>query len=123
MGPTTWERNGKMLAMLLATLVMAGLATYREVSAEGITPSEWVTVVIALFTTFTVWATANITGFAKAKTLVAAAGLVLNALVSAIVGGITTDEAMMLVIMFLGALGVAGAPAPKQVVDSTVTAK
>lgn len=109
--------------MLLATIVMAVLASYREFVADGsMTPSEWVLVVVAVFTTFTVWATANITGFEKAKTLVAAAGLVLNLLVAFIVAGITTDEWMLLALQFLGALGVAGAPAPKQVVERTVIA-
>jgi hypothetical protein len=96
--------------MLLATLVMAGLAAYREAATDGMTPSEWVTVVIALFTTINVWATANVPAWASAKTFVAAVGLVLNLLVSAIVGGITGDEWMLLAIQFLGALGVVGAP-------------
>lgn len=117
----SWKTHGKSLAMLLATLVMAALASYREFVADGsMTPSEWVTVVIAVFTTFTVWAAANISGFDKAKTLVAAAGLILNLLVSVIVGGITSDEWMLLAVQFLGALGVARAPAPKQVVERTV---
>lgn len=119
----SWKTHGKTLAMLFATLLMAGLAAYREFVADGnMTPSEWVLVVVALFTTFTVWAAANISGFDKAKTYVAAAGLVLNLLVSIIVGGITTDEWMLLAVQFLGALGVAGAPAPKQIVERTVIA-
>jgi hypothetical protein len=105
-----WSKYGKSLAMLIATLVMAGLATYRAAAADGMTPSEWVTVVIALFTTVNVWATANIPQWSSAKTFVAALGLVLNLLVSAIVGGISSDEWMLLAIQFLGALGVVGAP-------------
>jgi len=116
-----WSKYGKTYAMLLATLVMAGLATYREVAADGMTPSEWVTVVIALFTTFTVWGAANVPAFSKAKTLMAAIGLVLNLLVSVIVGGITTDEWMMLVIQFIGALGVAVAPARSVISNAPVT--
>lgn len=118
----SWKTHGKSLAMLFATLVMAGLAAFREFNADNaMTPSEWVLVVIALFTTFTVWAAANVTGFDRAKTLVAAVGLVLNLLVSLIIGGITTDEWMLLAVQFLGALGVAGAPANKKVVERTVT--
>jgi uncharacterized membrane protein (UPF0182 family) len=105
-----WQKYGKTYAMLIATLVMAGLASYRALAVDGMTPSEWVSVVIALFTTITVWGAANIPSFAKAKTLMAAVGLVLNLLVSLIVGGITSDEWMFLAIQFLGALGVAVAP-------------
>lgn len=111
----TWKTHGKSIVMLLATLVMAVLASLREFGSDGMTPSEWVTVVIALFTTVTVWAAANVPNFKNAKTVVAAVGLVLNLLVSLIVGGITSDEWMLLAIQFLGALGVAGAPATKQV--------
>lgn len=107
----SWKTHGKSIAMLLATVVMAGIAGYRELSADGMTPSEWVTVVIALFTTITVWAAANVPSFARAKTFVAAVGLVLNLLVSVIVGGITGDEWLLLAVNFLGALGVAVAPA------------
>jgi hypothetical protein len=105
-----WAKYGKTYSMLIATLVMAGLGTYRALAADGMTPSEWVSVVIALFTTANVWFAANVPAFSKAKTLVAAVGLVLNLLVSAIVGGVTGDEWMMLGIQFLGALGVAAAP-------------
>jgi hypothetical protein len=105
-----WAKYGKTYAMLIATLIMAALASYRALAVDGMTPSEWVSVVIALFTTANVWLTANIPAFSKAKTVVAAVGLVLNLLVSAIVGGITGDEWMFLAIQFLGALGVAAAP-------------
>lgn len=111
----TWKTHGKSIVMLLATIVMAVLALLREVGSDGMSPSEWVTVVIAVFTTVTVWGAANVPGFENAKTLFAAIGLALNLLVSLIVGGITADEWMLLAIQFLGALGVAGAPAVKQV--------
>ena len=106
-----WAKYGKTYAMLIATLIMAALASYRELASDGMTPSEWVTVVIALFSTATVWAAANLPGYPRIKTLVAALGLVLNLLVSIIVGGITADEWMLLAVNFLGALGVAVAPA------------
>lgn len=111
----TWKTHGKSIIMLVATIVMAVLAAVREFGSDGLTPSEWVTVVIAAFTTITVWGAANVPGFEKAKTLFAAIGLVLNLLVSLIVGGITADEWMLLTIQFLGALGVAGAPSTSRV--------
>ncbi len=116
----TWRTHGKVILMGLATLVMALIAVYRDVADGGITSSEWVTVVIAGFAVAVTWASANITGFEKAKTFVAAVMLVLNLLVSVIVDGITADEAMFLALQFLGALGVSVAPAPKHIVDQVV---
>jgi FtsH-binding integral membrane protein len=116
-----WKTYGKTYAQLLATLVMAGIVTYRQVAGDGVTASEWVMVIIALFGVFTVWGAANITGFEKAKTLMGAVALILNLLVSMIIGGLTSDEMLLLVVQFLGALGVAGAKAPLQVVSRTVT--
>lgn len=117
----SWKTHGKSIAMLIASVVMAVLAGVRELSSDGsISPSEWVTVAIAVFTTITVWASANVTGYDKAKTVVAAVGLLLNLLVSVIVGGISNDEWLLLAVQFLGALGVAGAPATKLVVERKV---
>lgn len=110
-----WGKYGKTYAMLIATLIMAGLASYRELASDGMTPSEWVSVVIALFTTTNIWLAANLPAYPRVKTTVAAVGLVLNLLVSAIVGGITGDEWMFLAINFLGALGVAAAPSVSEI--------
>jgi uncharacterized protein YacL len=105
-----------LIAMLLATLVMAGLTVIRESQADRVIDAqEWVLVVISLFTTIVTWASANVPGFEKAKTVVAAVGLVLNLLVSYIVGGISNDEWMLLAINFLGALGVTFGPQPVHV--------
>jgi len=116
----SWKTSGKTILNLIALIVMAGLTTYRQVAGDGVSRSEWVMVIIALFGVATVWASANITGFDKAKTIVAALTLVLNLLVSMIVDGLTGDEISLLIIQFIGALGVAGAPAVKQVVERTV---
>jgi hypothetical protein len=116
----TWKTHGKSIISLLATLVIVGYAAVKDVTEGGVTPSEYVTVIIAGFATFVVWATANISGFEKAKTLVAATALVLNLLVTIIVGGISTDEAFFLIVQFIGALGIAAAPATKQVIARTV---
>jgi hypothetical protein len=116
-----WSKYGKLYSQLLATLVMAGIVTYRAVAGDGVTASEWVMVIIALFGAFVIWGTANITGFTNAKTIMGATALVLNLLVSLIIGGLSSDEVLLLVVEFLGALGVAGSKAPVQVVSQTVT--
>jgi hypothetical protein len=107
----SWKTHGKSLAMLLATLVMAGLLAFRDLADNGVTLSEWVLVITACFTTFVVWATANIPSFSKAKTVVGAVGVVLGLLVGFLTDGhLSGDEVMLLVVQTLGALGVAGAP-------------
>lgn len=116
----SWQTHGKSIVMGLAALVVAVLAGYREVVSDGITPSEWVIVIIVAVTAINVWATANVPGFEKAKTFVAALLFVLNLLIAKIVGGLTTDEVMFLIIQFFGALGVVIAPAISHV--STTTA-
>jgi hypothetical protein len=119
-----WKKYGKSIAMLLGAVAMAVFGAYREFAADGMTPSEWVLVVIAAYTVITVWMAANLASFAtKTKTLVAAVGLVLNLLVSLITGGITGDEWILLLLQFLGALGVARAPAAEHVVQRTVVAR
>lgn len=117
-----WNKYGKSLVMLLATLVMAALGAYRAAAADGMTASEWVTVVIALFVTVNVWATANIPAWATAKTFVAAFGLVLNLLVGFLTDSyLSNDEIMLLVIQFLGAVGVSlpSVPAVSQISANT----
>lgn len=117
----SWNSHGKTIAELLGAVVMAGVVTYQEVVADGVTMSEWVMVVIALFGVANVWAAANITGFTKAKTIVSALFVILNLLVGFLTdGALSGNEVMLLVIQFLSTLGVAGAPAPKQIVERTV---
>lgn len=116
----TWKTHGKSILSLITTLFIIAYAAIQEVRVEGITPSEWVTVVIAAFSTVVVWLAANITGFDKAKTVVGALTLVLNLLVNVITGGISNDEWLFLAVQFVGALGVAAAPATKAVVERKV---
>lgn len=112
------KTHGKFLAELLGALVMAGVVTYQEVAESGVTMSEWVMVVIALFGVVNVWAASNITGFSKAKTLVSALFVILNLLVGFLTdGALSGNEVMLLVIQGLSTLGVAGAKAPLQVVE------
>jgi hypothetical protein len=117
-----WKTKGKFIMELLGALVMAGVVTYQHVSADlHVSMSEWVMVVIALFGAANVWAAANITGFDQAKLLVSALFVGLNLLVGFLTDGqLTGDEILLLVIQVLSTLGVAGAPAVKQVVERTV---
>lgn len=117
----SWKTHGKTWAELLGALVMAGVVAYQHVSGDGVTLSEWVMVVIAVAGVVNVWAAANISGFEKAKLLVSGLFVVLNLLVGMLTdGALSGDEIMLLVIQFLSTLGVAGAPAPKQIVERTV---
>jgi hypothetical protein len=119
----SWKMHGKAWMELLGALVMAGVVTFQQVLGDGVTLSEWIMVVIATFGVANVWAAANITGFDKAKLLVSGLFVVLNLLVSMLTDShLSGDEGMLLVIQFLSTLGVAGAPAPKQLVERTVTA-
>ena len=116
-----WQKYGKSLAMLLAAIVMAGITTYRQVADQGVSPSEWVTVIIGAFTVITVWAAVNVPAWSKAKTFVAAVMLVLNLLVGFLTDShLSSDEMLLLVVNFLGALGVVAAPAVSTLAVSPV---
>lgn len=117
----SWKTHGKSLAELAGAVVMAGVVTYQQVASDGVSVGEWVMLVIAIFGVVNVWAVANITGFEKAKTLVSAVFVVLNLVVGFLTDGVLSGaEITMLVVQFLSTLGVAGAPAPKQIVERTV---
>jgi hypothetical protein len=120
----SWKTHGKTIMELLGALVMAIIVAYQEVATDGVTWSEWVMVVIAAAGVLNVWAAANITGFSKAKLLVSAVFVVLNLLVGILTDGrITGDEWTLLLVQFLSTLGVAGAPAVKNVVSQATIAK
>lgn len=116
-----WKTHGKALAELAGAVVMAAVVVYQQIASNGVTMSEWIMLVIAVFGVVNVWATANISRFDKAKLLVSAVFVVLNLLVGILTDShITGDEWTLLVIQFLSTLGVAGAPATKQIVERTV---
>jgi ABC-type branched-subunit amino acid transport system permease subunit len=107
-----WNTHGKSIMMGLGAVVMAAVTSYQAVAGNGVTLSEWVTVVIGVFGAVNVWAVANVPAFSKAKTLVAALFVVLNLLVGFLTDGrLTGDEITNLVIQALATLGVAAAPA------------
>jgi hypothetical protein len=108
---------------LAGAAVMALIVAYQQVAGDGVTWSEWVLVIIAVAGVINVWAAANITGFDKAKLLVSAVFVVLNLLVGILTDNrITSDEWLLLAVQFLSTLGVAGAPAVKQVTAQKVIA-
>jgi hypothetical protein len=118
----SWKTHGKSIAMGLAAVAMAGVTAYRAVAGDGVLPSEWVTVVIAVFGAVNVWAAVNVPAFSKAKTLVAALFVVLSVLQTSVTGGISGDEWLLLILQFLGALGVVAAPAVSTLTTVTTSA-
>src|ERR1700755_233045 len=105
-----WKTYGKSIAMGLAAVVMAGVTAYRAVAGDGVTASEWVAVVLAVMGAANVWAAVNVPAIVKAKTLIAALFVVGQVLQTSITGGISADEWLLMVLQFLGALGVVAAP-------------
>jgi hypothetical protein len=107
----SWQTHGKTLAMGAATVVMAAVTAFRVVNGDGVVDAaEWITVTIAVASTINVWLAANVPAFSKAKTVVAALFVVLNLVQTFITNGISPDEWLLLLLQFLGALGVAVAP-------------
>ena len=112
----------KLIWPILGLVVMAVLTTIQQVNADNhITASEWVMVGLQALMAFNVWATANLPQYEKMKTYVAAAIVVMQILVASIVGGLTTNEIINLVIAFVAALGVAFTPQPVTTVINGTT--
>lgn len=105
--------NKKLIWPILGLVVMAILTTVQEAFADSqITAQEWVQVVLQALMAFNVWATANLPQYTRMKTYVAAAIAIVSALYTFIIGGISTQEIINLVITGLTALGVAATPQP-----------
>jgi hypothetical protein len=117
----SFRTHGKTIAELVGAVIMAAVVAYQELAMDGVTTSEWIMVAIAVLGVVNVWATANISGFEKAKTVVSALFVGLNLVVGFLTDGqLSGDEGLLLIIQVLSTLGVAAAPAPKHVVDRTV---
>lgn len=87
---------------------MAILTVFQEASQDNhITAQEWVQVILGALMAFNVWATANLPGYDKMKTYVSAAIVVVGALYTYIVGGVSTGEIINMGVLLLAALGVA----------------
>lgn len=110
------ERNTKMKKLavpIIGTILMAVLTTIQEAMNDRvITGQEWVLVILGALMAFNVWATANLPGYERMKTYVAAAIAVVGALHTFIVGGVDMPEIVNMIILALSALGVAAVNQP-----------
>src|SRR5690349_6173252 len=98
----------KLIWPVLGLIVMTVLTTVQEASSDShIDAQEWVQVALQAIMAFNVWATANLPQYTKMKTYVAAVIAIVSALYTFIIGGISTQEIINLIITGLAALGVA----------------
>lgn len=101
---------------------MAIFTTIQDALSDArIDNQEWVLVGLGVLMAFNVWATANLPQYNKMKTYVAAAIVVAGALHTFIVGGVSMQEWVNLVVLGLGALGVAATPQPVTTVINGTT--
>lgn len=100
--------KNKLIWPVLGTIVMAILTVVQEATQDNhITAQEWVQVALGALMAFNVWATANLPGYERMKTYVSAAIVVVGALYTYIVGGVSTGEIINMAVLLLAALGVA----------------
>lgn len=86
---------------------MAIFTTIQDALTDSrIDSQEWVLVGLGALMAFNVWATANLPQYEKMKTYVAAAIVVAGALHTAIVGGVSMQEAINMLLLLVAALGV-----------------
>lgn len=112
----------KVVWPIAATIVMAIFTTIQDALSDArIDNQEWVLVGLGVLMAFNVWATANLPQYNKMKTYVAAAIVVAGALHTFIVGGVSMQEWVNLVVLGLGALGVAATPQPVTTVINGTT--
>ena len=103
----------KLIWPILGTVVMAVLTVFQEATQDNhVTSQEWVQVILGALMAFNVYATANLPGYSRMKTYVSAAIVVVGALYTYIVGGVSTGELVNMAVLLLAALGVALTPQP-----------
>ena len=103
------QKYGKAIAAVLAAGVVAA---YQSLSGDQhIDAVEWVSVAIAAVTAVGVWLVPLAPGAPWAKTGVAVVLAVLQVLTTAILGGLGTDEILLMLITAAGAAGIWVAPA------------
>jgi len=104
----------KLIWPVLGLIVMAILTTVQQAVSNDsrIDAQEWVQVVLQALMAFNVWATANLPQYTRMKTYVAAVIAVVSLLYTVIIGGVSTQEIINLVITFVAALGVTFTPQP-----------
>lgn len=109
----------KLIWPILGTVIMAVFTTVQEALTDNrIDSQEWVLVVLGGLMAFNVWATANLPQYGSMKTYVAAVIAILGGLYTFIVGGVSMQEAINLVILGLSALGVAAVRQPVTTVEN-----
>jgi hypothetical protein len=101
--------NLKAWVPVFGLIVMAVLTTFQQALTDDnvVSTQEWIQVAIQATMAAHVWATANLPQYEKMKTFVAAVVVVLQALYTVVIGGVSTVEVINLAITFLSALGVA----------------
>ncbi|WP_433793928.1 hypothetical protein [Actinoplanes sp. CA-252034] len=103
------QKYGKAI---VAVFVAGVVAAYQALGGDQhIDATEWVSVAIAAVTAFGVWWVPLIPNGPGVKTGVAVALAVLQVLTTAILGGVGTDEVLLMLITAAGAAGVWIAPA------------
>lgn len=118
---SNFRRYQALLWPIVGGVVMVVLQGIESAKVDGrIDGPDWVTVAIQAFSLIIIWATANVPGFEKAKPYVSAVMLVLNLLVSMIVGGLDGNEITQLVVAFLSTVGVFANPGPVKTVEAHV---
>ena len=101
-------RYGKALVSIIAAIA---ITLYNFLNDEVISTEEWVQVMIAFTVAINVYLVPLTPEWPWMKTAVAVVISLLNALVIVIVGGLTNQEILTLVIAILTPLGVGLAPA------------
>lgn len=108
---------------IIAILTAAIVAAYQSLSGDGnIEPVEWVSVAIAATAAVGVWLVPLAPEAKWTKTAVAVVLSVLQVLATVILGGLGTDEILLLLITAAGALGVYVAPATTETESGAVIA-
>ena len=101
------KEYAKSLLAVVATVVTAIVAFD---GGNGLTSTEWVNVAIAGVGALAVFAAPNVPGAVYTKSVLAVATAVLGFLASAIVGGVSGDEWLQIIVLALGAVGVYAVP-------------
>ena len=102
------SKYGKLIA---SVLYFVAVAVYGFLSDNTLSTEEWVLVVTAFFTAILTYVVPAVPEWPWLKTVAGVSLVVLGVLVNVILGGISQAEWIQLLIAFLGAFGIAAAPA------------
>jgi len=107
----------KKYGKAIVAVIIAGITVvYQKLSGDQhIDPAEWVSIAIATITAVGVYIVPMAPHAKWTKTAVAVVLAVLQVLTSAILGGLSLDEILLMVITAAGAAGVYVAPAISEV--------